>query len=483
MDLLRRLQTISTVLLVGSLAVGCANPEFAPPDGDVTDPGAPGGPPGGVPGFMLPDAASSLPTPAAPGANPAVGQCAGEAYKAETSPLDLMLLIDSSKSMLELSGTRSKWELAQLALAGFLADPQSTGLGVGLSFFPHVAARACTAPSDCVTPFDGRDYCAFRYACAGGAAGPLRSCSPTGPLVGCAIGQTCVRSGVCSTSGVECVNLGQACPGAQGTCQTTAGVCSQVFPTTECEVGNYTAPVVSIGILPNAQPNLVQTLGYKVPGRLSDGVGTPMGPAVKGIIAHLQAHLAANPGRKAALVLTSDGFPSGCTNMGNDLAGLSASLTAANSGASPIPTYVIGVFQANELKAGEDFANRLAYASGTGKAFVLNATDDLAQQLQGALNQIRGAALPCEYKVPNVARIDYAKVNVRFTGTGGGENVLYVETPARCDPARGGWYYDYIPGKGPTSRVLMCDATCRRFKADQTGKVDIVYGCATQVIN
>jgi hypothetical protein len=484
MDLLRRVQTIS--LLLASLAVACSEPEFAPPDGDVTDPGGGGTGGPGAPGFVLPDGGTALPTPAPPGQIPGGGpQCAGQAFKAETSPLDLMLLIDTSDSMNQLSGTRSKWQLAQLALASFLGDGQSSGLGVGLQFFPHLAPRACRAPSDCEVPFSGRtNYCAFRNVCAGGnATFPLQPCGAT---VGCPIGQNCVPAGSCSTGGADCVNLGQPCPGAQGTCQSGVGVCSRVLPSVECEATNYSTPALQIGVLPTAQPSLVNVLGYKVPGNTADGVGTPMGPAIRGIIAHLQAHLAANRGRKAALVVATDGFPSGCTTPADSQLGIAQSLAAANSGPTPIPTYVIGVFGAQEITAGQNFLNQLAMAGGSGKAFVLNATDDLAQQLQGALNQIRGAALPCEYQVPAAAgggRIDYGKVNVRFTGTGGGENVLYVESPDRCDAARGGWYYDYVPGKGPTSRLLMCDATCRRFKTDQTGKVDIVYGCATQVIN
>jgi hypothetical protein len=483
MDLLRRVQTILALCL--GLAAGCAEPKFAPPaGGDPNPPGTP--PPGtpGAPGFMLPG--GGTPTPMAPGAAPVGSQCAGEAYKAETSPLDLMLLIDSSASMLELSGSRSKWELAQYALATFVGDAKTAGLGVGLHFFPHVNPRACNVPNDCVTPYTGGDYCSFRQVCVGaGATAPLRSCSTSGVMIGCPIGQSCVAAGVCSAGGAECFNVGLPCPGTQGVCQRGAGTCNTIFPTVECEGANYASPAVPIGVLPASQPALVQTLSYKVPGRVLEGVGTPMGPAVRGIVAHLRAHLGANPGRKAALVLASDGAPSGCGGVMNDIPSVYSTLAGANTGASPIPTYVIGVFKQQELEVAQRDLNQLATAGGTGKAFVLSANDDLAQQLLGALNQIRGAALPCEYKIPapRGGQIDYGKVNVRFTGTGGGEGVPYVETPARCDPAQGGWYYDVVPGTGATTRVMMCDATCRRFKADQNGKVDIIYGCATQVIN
>jgi hypothetical protein len=73
-------------------------------------------------------------------------------------------------------------------------------------------------------------------------------------------------------------------------------------------------------------------------------------------------------------------------------------------------------------------------------------------------------------------------VNVRYIGSAGGENVPYVERADRCDPMRGGWYYDVPPAMGVPTRILTCDATCRRFNSDQTGKVELVFGCGAQVI-
>ena len=51
-------------------------------------------------------------------------------------PRRVVLLVDVSGSMDELSGTQSKWQLSRAALGAFVKDPGSTGLGVGLSFFP-----------------------------------------------------------------------------------------------------------------------------------------------------------------------------------------------------------------------------------------------------------------------------------------------------------------------------------------------------------
>ena len=481
MDLLRRLQTISAILSVG-LATTCAEPKFAdpPPEGDPNMPGGGGG--SGGPGFTIPGSGGAA-TPAPPGATPGSGpQCAGEAYKAETAPLDLMLLVDSSASMLEPAGEKNKWEIAQAALATFIRDARSSGLGVGLHFFPNESARGCTKDGDCVAGAVSGDYCGIRRVCVGqNASFPLRACITSGRGAGCPLGQECVAAGACSISAAECVNIGQPCPGPHGMCNARAGICKLVYPSGACEPASYQTPNVRVGVLPTAQGSLLQAIGQKYPTG-----GTPMGPAVRGMLAYLRTHLAANPGRKAALVLLGDGLPSECA-IANDIQGISRDLAAANTGISPIPTYVIGVFSDDERVTlnVEVELSRLAAGGGTGKALVLSANNDLSQQLLAALNEIRGAALPCEYQIPapRGGQIDYGKVNVRFTGTGGGEGIPYVETPDRCDPARGGWYYDVVPGKGATTRVLTCDATCRRFKSDQNGKVDIIYGCATQVIN
>jgi hypothetical protein len=132
--------------------------------------------------------------------------------------------------------------------------------------------------------------------------------------------------------------------------------------------------------------------------------------------------------------------------------------------------------------------DRLAAAGGTGKAFVVMTGSDLNQKLQDAFNQIRGAALVCEFKIPapDGGAIDFQKVNVRYTagaGTGAPEDLFYVGKAERCDPVRGGWYYDVDSGGGVPSIIKTCDASCRHFQADASGRVDLVFGCATQVIS
>jgi hypothetical protein len=439
--------------------------------GSGTSSPAPTGGTGG--GFTLPDPSTAPPPPDA-----APIQCAAEAHKAEIVPLDLMLLVDSSGSMSSSAGMRSKWETAQSALRSFVADPKSAGLGMGLQFFP--AEKTCTSDADCgssVPIFGGPSCRAGRQVCAGaGAIGPPRTCTQN---TICPAGTTCQAVGSCSVSGAECVNVGQACPMGAGICEAIPKTCTvSLFQNTECEEPQYEMPSVSIDVLPAGLPALTRALNRKSPSG-----GTPMGPAIRGVMKHLQARLQANPGRKLALVLASDGLPGNCTR--NDIPSIAMDLNAAFMATSSIPTYVIGVFSRTEVATAQPQLDQLAMGGGTTSAFILTATDDLNMRLLDALNTIRGAALACEYTIPTPAKgdLDFSKVNVRYTSTGGPENIPYVERMDRCDPMRGGWYYDVHPSMGKPSRVMVCPATCARFKTEKSSQVELVFGCATSVIN
>jgi hypothetical protein len=489
-----------SLLLVG-LLIGCGDPQIrvggqsggsgaAPVNPERGNAGGAGsgtaGTGSGSPGAGGSGGGFSVPEPTARPAPPdaAPVQCAAEAHKAEIVPLDLMLLVDTSGSMTGLAGMRSKWETAQSALRSFVSDPKSAGLGVGLQFFP--SARTCMTDKDCVPTSTTTDrYCTGKQVCAGpGGPGPMpRTCGQVpfiiiGPApTACPAGTTCQSLGSCSTSGADCTNIGQPCPMAGGMCVAQIKTCS-IGGTAECEDARYETPAVPIDTLPAAQVALIRALNGKSP----EG-GTPLGPALRGVITHLKARQAANPGRKVALVLASDGLPGACQR--NDIPTIATDLAAALMATPSIPTYVIGVFSPAELTRAQPQLDQLAMGGGTNKAFVLTATDDLNMRLLDALNQIRGAALACEYRIPAPEKgtLDFGKVNIQYTSGAAPENIPYVERMDRCDPTRGGWYYDVHPSMGTPAKVMVCPATCARFKTDQNAKVELVFGCATSVIN
>lgn len=71
--------------------------------------------------------------------------CATSTQTATVAPLDLYIMMDQSGSMDLLTGTKiSKWLAVTQAIQGFLGDPNSAGIGVGIQYFP-VVNDSCSA--------------------------------------------------------------------------------------------------------------------------------------------------------------------------------------------------------------------------------------------------------------------------------------------------------------------------------------------------
>lgn len=256
-------------------------------------------------------------------------------------------------------------------------------------------------------------------------------------------------------------------------------VAMQFFPLgASCDLADYSRAAVPFSELPVSSPPLVSALGTA---RLSSG--TPTGVAVVGALAQLRARLAAQPTHKGVLVLVTDGEPTNCTPL--FIPQIAMPIEAARMMTPSISTYVIAVLTPAELARAQDTVHQLAIAGGTG-AFVLDSNADLPRRLAEALSTVRSVSVPCEFTIPppRGTPLDFAKVNLRFKKTVGQEDIPYVQSAARCDPVRGGWYYDVDPATGATpTRVVVCENTCRAFKADVNTKVDLVFGCKTVVID
>jgi hypothetical protein len=393
---------------------------------------------------------------------------------AQQVPVDLLILLDNSGSMSSAAGMRSKWATAQQALVTFVKDPGSAGLGVGLAFFPNPPPlQACQADADCPS-----GDCSDNDLCIGAGGFSGYRCFPAGAGANrCPIGGTCTPQGVCSMSKLRCGNVNGPCPsGLDGdVCVRTEKICSSDTEDS-CNVADYQKPSVPIAPLPANEAKLVTVIN----GRTTYG-GTPTGVALRGAFEHLRAHLQANPGRRGAIVLTTDGLPSGC--MPSDPPSIAADIRLAQMGTPSIDTYVIGVFASVEAARARPALEMFAAAGGTGMPFLLDATADLGQRLNEALAKIRGEALPCEFAIPaGSGTIDFGKVNVTLQSNGMEQTVPYVEGMDRCDPMRGGWYYDVAPAAGTPTRILACPATCEKFKAEREPKVNLVFGCETMVI-
>jgi hypothetical protein len=445
------------------------------------NPSGTGGAPGSGPGFALPDGGGAPMTPAPDG--PAAA-CAEEKHEAQVIPLDLLLLIDTSGSMNELAAAESKWQLAVPALTAFFKDPRSAGLGIGLQYFPLMGAdKPCANEDDCASYVGDYPFCVRKSVCAGPATQKLGQALPCTPNSTCANGTSCVTLGRCSMTGADCRGVGMPCPGgpAGNMCGMRPLACRNIG-TGSCVAADYEKPTVPFAELPGAEAMLIQALDRK------DPVGnTPTAPAVAGSLKYLTAHLAAHPERRGALVMVTDGVPYACpAGVDNSVFSVVNSIMAARTATPSVSTYAIGVFTADAAVTGKATTDRFAMAGGTGTSTLLTPGAELTKQFLDTLNQIRGKALACEFTIPPPkagGRLDYNKVNVRYTSGNTPEDLLYVGSASRCDPMKGGWYYDVDPAGGATpTRVVVCDATCNRFKMVTDGRVDLLFGCATRYI-
>ncbi|MBI4705052.1 MAG: VWA domain-containing protein [Deltaproteobacteria bacterium] len=249
------------------------------------------------------------------------------------------------------------------------------------------------------------------------------------------------------------------------------GVGLQYFPLPEgkiCNLEAYAAPEVVIAPLSVSGSAIGESLGKHSP------VGeTPTLPALQGAIKHAREWATDHPTHTVVVVLATDGEPNVC---GSTVENVSQAAKLGATGSPQVRSFVIGVGAA--LSA----LNDIASAGGSDKAILVDDTGQkIAEQFAAALDEIRGKALPCEYAIPKpeAGALDFGKVNVVYTPGGGEPGVLpKVGGPDACGESTKGWYYDQP--NGPT-KVILCPAACDQVKADKKGRVDLVFGCVTQV--
>lgn len=90
--------------------------------------------------------------------------------------------------------------------------------------------------------------------------------------------------------------------------------------------------------------------------------------------------------------------------------------------------------------------------------------------------------LPCSYEIPPPPMgmsFDRNRVNVVYTpsSTGAADTIPSVGSSDRCGAE--GWYYD---DPANPSVILLCPSSCTLLGSDPGGRVNIAYGCATELI-
>ncbi|MET0789952.1 MAG: hypothetical protein ABW061_00395, partial [Polyangiaceae bacterium] len=398
------------------------------------------------------------------GTGDVVESCAAELTEAEVVPLDMYLMVDTSISMAEtISANSTKWSQVKSALRTFLRDEPSSGLGVGLQYFPlpkpNVPA-VCHENSDCgdASPCLVAGWCWGALQLFGEVACLSDDdCAGFGP---------CLPAALCEkNTNLYCPNAGTACDDGKGTdlglCKKLPidGVCAQ---TSVCEADAYATPAREIATLPAAAASLIASLDAQVPAG-----NTPTGPALKGALQRATVWAKSHPDHRVVAVLATDGLPTNCSPTNIDEVGdIAADAVAAEPS---IKTFVIGVLTAADISAGaKDQLNTVARAGGTDAAIIVDTSQSVADQFTAALDSIRTDPLACEFKIPEPASgksLDYARVNVNFKQGKSSTPLLYVGALEDCDADTGGWYYDVDPKKDDPKTIYACPANCETFQA------------------
>jgi hypothetical protein len=253
----------------------------------------------------------------------------------------------------------------------------------------------------------------------------------------------------------------------------------------KCELANYSSPEITFAQLPANIDPIATSLtehhfDYESAFESGDEIeelrsGTPTRPAVEGALSYVHGWLEANPGHRAAIVLATDGEPTGVCD-DNDVDDVAQVLESAAQQTPAVVTYVVGIGEIDRL-------DELASAGGTGRsAFLVDGSGSETQdQFLAALREIRGTALSCEFGLPEpqTGQIDPMKVNVDLflDPAGAALELGQVQSQDECADAHG-WYYD-----DPDSPALisLCPASCTAASSDADARIDVALGCETRV--
>jgi hypothetical protein len=143
-------------LLLPMLLEGCSSGDVSAPRGQPpssSGSGVTSGAGGGGTGTTSGTGGSAIVVPPPQGGMDASpdGSCASTGAMATPNQVDIYVMLDQSGSM-QGGGANSgpRWDPVTTALKGFIGDPQSNGLGVGIQYFPLGMGLAMPDPDKCL---------------------------------------------------------------------------------------------------------------------------------------------------------------------------------------------------------------------------------------------------------------------------------------------------------------------------------------------
>ena len=411
---------------------------------------------------------------------PEPSQCVSLHTSAQIADLDVFTMMDASGSMDYPTGQGgTKWEAVRAALASFLHDADSTGIGVSITFFPVV---------DNAIP----ETCASDATCGNVSQACQRFglCLPDGASNECDVDQDCADAGfpasTCHPIGFCEKDIDVAClpaDGGAGCDEATQGACLNVGLCENhyaCGAGSYASPAVPVATLPGAADVILQAIDKRTP----DGSTTTL-PALTGAVGSAIAWRKDHPSHKAIVLLATDGLPTVCDPALHD-DDLPAAIqhiadAAADGVANGVQTFVIGVFQPEEAMDAAPALDAIAKAGGTKTAYLVSTQTDVTDPFLAALNEVRLTSKSCEFGIPLVdgALPDLGKMTVQITPAGG-EPVTVVRrgSAGECGAESGGFYYDVpLGGDVDPGRIILCPASCELFGTALDRQVDLQVSC------
>ncbi|MEM9073903.1 MAG: vWA domain-containing protein [Myxococcota bacterium] len=404
------------------------------------------------------------------------GECAGEVALAEPIPVDLILMLDRSGSMLfPTESGQAKWDVLTGSLNDFLLDDDSAELGLGLSVFPQNVPgvpNTCVNDSQCGT----QGPCVLRVCQEAG----VRPCTDDAD---CSAGVSCLDFGWCAANnafgcfpigGTACTSTG----GPGGECVARSNSFCRLAES--CDVAQYATPSIEVGPVASVRSDVMLAFATERPAGISS---TPTWAALQGAHAYAREVSDANPDHRVAVILATDGLPSGrCTP--RDLPTIETVASTALAADPGIPTYVVGVFADSDTDAQANL-NAIAAAGGTETAFISGTGADAAERLVAALESIREASFSCDQQLPEAPdgmTLDLTRINVEFLSGTGRSVIPFVEDAEGCDETLGGWHYSGGGEGEMPDGIALCPATCESVNRQPDGRLEIRVGCETVLI-
>lgn len=240
----------------------------------------------------------------------------------------------------------------------------------------------------------------------------------------------------------------------------------------QCSFKNYQDPEAPFGKLPGNAQAVLDLLDKTTP----NGFGSPIYPALGGVLQRGAITLMQTPTENFAVLLITDGTPASPPDSCNGVDALDVN-SVYGLAESTLAKYKVKTFVLGLPGMPPEFANTLA-TKGGGSAVVIKTDLDLQKQFQDALADLRGEGLGCEYPLPpDSTKYDKDLVNVKYTK--GDTTSEDLDRSLGCASGKG---WDYDNAATPT-KILLCGATCDAVKKDGLAKVDVVLGCPTRGIN